>query len=235
MTRRMPKWHAVRGYGDFSNDPSLSPFEIALIAAWADGGAPRGTEADARMRRASAVDDSGEEPEHLPTGHATSTLPCGEQPAPEGTLLAVQPELEPDASAGISVRLARWPARDRGAGYAASTRSFRRPIACGSRWCCRPAAIVSDLPARGIVRAHPHDCGTVDDERRRHHRPSPLKLRPHLVAPGAGKTGAERHHRAALVAALRMPVDRRPSGRWLTTSMCPAAPRYGSRSVTGRP
>jgi hypothetical protein len=33
MARRMPKWHAVRGYGDFSNDPSLSPFEIALIAA----------------------------------------------------------------------------------------------------------------------------------------------------------------------------------------------------------
>ena len=51
MTRRMPKWHAVRGYGDFSNDPSLSPFEIALIAAWADGGAPRGTDAN-RERRA---------------------------------------------------------------------------------------------------------------------------------------------------------------------------------------
>ena len=60
MTRRMPKWHAVRGYGDFSNDPSLSAFEIALIAAWADGGAPRGVEADARSaieRR--EVDDSG--------------------------------------------------------------------------------------------------------------------------------------------------------------------------------
>src|SRR5918999_1436471 len=42
LTRRMPKWHAARGYGDFSNDPSLSPFEIALIAAWADGGAPKG-------------------------------------------------------------------------------------------------------------------------------------------------------------------------------------------------
>ena len=27
LTRRMPKWHAVRGYGDFTNDPSLSPFE----------------------------------------------------------------------------------------------------------------------------------------------------------------------------------------------------------------
>lgn len=41
LTRRMPKWHVVRGYGDFANDPSLSPFEIALFAAWADGGAPR--------------------------------------------------------------------------------------------------------------------------------------------------------------------------------------------------
>ena len=38
LTRRMPKWHAARGYGDFSNDPSLSPFEIALIASWADAG-----------------------------------------------------------------------------------------------------------------------------------------------------------------------------------------------------
>ena len=42
LTRRMPKWHAVRGYGDFTNDPSLSPFEIATIVAWADGGAPKG-------------------------------------------------------------------------------------------------------------------------------------------------------------------------------------------------
>jgi len=40
LTRRMPKWSAARGYGDFANDPSLSPFEIALIAAWVDGGAP---------------------------------------------------------------------------------------------------------------------------------------------------------------------------------------------------
>src|ERR1043166_5943376 len=44
LERRMPKWHAVRGYGDFANDPSLSPFEIALIVAWVDGGAPKGDE-----------------------------------------------------------------------------------------------------------------------------------------------------------------------------------------------
>ena len=41
LTRRMPIWHAARGYGDFANDPSLSPFEVALVAAWVDGGAPK--------------------------------------------------------------------------------------------------------------------------------------------------------------------------------------------------
>src|SRR5688572_28820059 len=40
LARRMPKWPMVRGYGDFRNDRSLSSFEIALMAAWADGGAP---------------------------------------------------------------------------------------------------------------------------------------------------------------------------------------------------
>ena len=53
LTRRMPVWKAARGYGDFANDPSLSPFEIALIAAWADGGAPEiSEETNGRERRA---------------------------------------------------------------------------------------------------------------------------------------------------------------------------------------
>ena len=47
LARRMPKWHVVRGYGDFKNDPSLSAFEIALVAAWADGGAPASAKASA--------------------------------------------------------------------------------------------------------------------------------------------------------------------------------------------
>src|SRR5262245_58059634 len=42
VSRRMPKWPAARGIGDFDNDRSLSPFEIELIAAWIDGGAPKG-------------------------------------------------------------------------------------------------------------------------------------------------------------------------------------------------
>jgi hypothetical protein len=38
----MPRWPAARGFGRFANDRGLSPFEAALIIAWADGGAPRG-------------------------------------------------------------------------------------------------------------------------------------------------------------------------------------------------
>ena len=50
LARRMPKWHVVRGYGDFKNDPSLSAFEIALVAAWADGGAPAFAKASASAK-----------------------------------------------------------------------------------------------------------------------------------------------------------------------------------------
>jgi len=41
LTRRMPKWHAARGFGAFKNDPTLTPIEMALIASWVDGGLPR--------------------------------------------------------------------------------------------------------------------------------------------------------------------------------------------------
>jgi hypothetical protein len=102
MTRRMPKWHAVRGYGDFSNDPSLSPFEIALITAWADGGAPRGTAADARTVATSAA---ARETERLPATARDVALPCGERAAPAGTLLAIRPMLDKGGSVGVSVTL----------------------------------------------------------------------------------------------------------------------------------
>lgn len=42
LARRMPKWHAARGFGAFSNDPTLTPLEAALVVAWVDGGLPRG-------------------------------------------------------------------------------------------------------------------------------------------------------------------------------------------------
>ena len=40
--KSMPPWFAVPGIGHFSNDPSLTPEQIATLAAWADGKAPEG-------------------------------------------------------------------------------------------------------------------------------------------------------------------------------------------------
>ena len=40
LARRMPMWHAARGFGSFTNDPTLTPIEIAMLVAWVDGGLP---------------------------------------------------------------------------------------------------------------------------------------------------------------------------------------------------
>ena len=42
LTRHMPPWSAVAGYGRFQNDPSLTQGEWDLLVAWVDGGAPSG-------------------------------------------------------------------------------------------------------------------------------------------------------------------------------------------------
>src|SRR4051812_15951273 len=42
LERRMPPWAAAKGFGAFSNDRSLTPIEIELVTAWADGATPVG-------------------------------------------------------------------------------------------------------------------------------------------------------------------------------------------------
>src|SRR5262245_56484187 len=42
LERRMPPWPAARGFGDFANDRSLTPIEVELVTAWADGATPLG-------------------------------------------------------------------------------------------------------------------------------------------------------------------------------------------------
>jgi mono/diheme cytochrome c family protein len=96
LTRRMPKWQAVRGYGDFRNDPSLSSFEIALIAAWAEGGAPKGTAAiDPPPLRAPASSSAGGDV-------AESVVPCN-SPLPPGYLAGIRPALSAGGSVGLAV------------------------------------------------------------------------------------------------------------------------------------
>lgn len=42
LARRMPPWGAVKGFGSFRNDLSLSQEQIETIARWVDGGIRRG-------------------------------------------------------------------------------------------------------------------------------------------------------------------------------------------------
>jgi hypothetical protein len=42
LSRRMPPWGAVKGFGDFRNDQGLSQDELELITDWVEGGLARG-------------------------------------------------------------------------------------------------------------------------------------------------------------------------------------------------
>jgi len=42
LQRSMPPWGAVKGFGEFRNDPSLTPLEMEMITQWVEGGAPEG-------------------------------------------------------------------------------------------------------------------------------------------------------------------------------------------------
>ena len=44
LNRRMPPWDAVKGVGEFRDDPSLSQPEMDLFVNWVEGGAPEGDE-----------------------------------------------------------------------------------------------------------------------------------------------------------------------------------------------
>jgi mono/diheme cytochrome c family protein len=95
LARRMPKWHAARGYGQFANDPTLSPFDINLIVAWVDGGALRGPE-PARLL------DGAPEISSEPPGRPM-TIACGTRRLPAGRLHAITPRLQEGGSAGFSI------------------------------------------------------------------------------------------------------------------------------------
>jgi hypothetical protein len=85
LTRRMPQWPVVRGYGDFANDPSLSSFEIALITAWVDGGAPK-TRPASQIRTVPPPPPAPPAAIVPPGPTRDVTLRCGQGRLPAGTL-----------------------------------------------------------------------------------------------------------------------------------------------------
>ena len=146
LARRMPKWHAARGYGQFANDPTLSPFDIALIVAWVDGGALRGDESK----------PGPPIPVRPPPRAATRkvTVPCGDTALPAGRLLAITPALAEGASGGFAVALP-----DGSYEILAWVREFEREFA-ETYWLERPLTIPrgsrlrSDSPPRCRLTLH---------------------------------------------------------------------------------
>ena len=102
LARRMPKWHAMRGYGDFQNDPSLSAFEIALITAWVDGGAPK-TAATTRPRAAASAAAAQSVPARESLATKPVSIACVPQQLPAGRLVALTPTTESGASLRLTL------------------------------------------------------------------------------------------------------------------------------------
>jgi mono/diheme cytochrome c family protein len=55
LSRRMPPWGAVKGFGEFRNDRALTAEQLELIGSWANGGVPEG---DAKDLPALPADDN---------------------------------------------------------------------------------------------------------------------------------------------------------------------------------
>ena len=90
LNRRMPPWPAVKGYGDFKGDLSLSAQEISILANWVEGGAPEG------------------EPEYLPSHMHIENLP--KTPIPSGFQLAVRNGFVlPKATGAVAIRVSSAP------------------------------------------------------------------------------------------------------------------------------
>ena len=105
LTRRMPKWHVVRGYGDFTNDPTLSPFEIGLIAAWVDGGAPKAPSGKPSAEASPSVPAAAPwVPAVIEESHLRRTeLPCSSHVLPPGRLIALAPVMPTGASLRLTL------------------------------------------------------------------------------------------------------------------------------------
>ena len=47
LSRQMPPWGAVKGFGDFRNDSGLTQEQLSLITDWVEGGTPKGNNRNA--------------------------------------------------------------------------------------------------------------------------------------------------------------------------------------------
>lgn len=105
LTRRMPIWHAARGYGAFANDPSLSPFEISLIVAWVDGGAPKMAASRGLQPAAPPSLIVRQAEPQVPAEGRQVHVSCGGEAVPLGVLTGIQPRLDRGGSVRVTAVL----------------------------------------------------------------------------------------------------------------------------------
>ena len=160
LTRRMPPWGAVKGFGAFRNDRSLSLPEIALISSWVEGGAPEGDRKFATPYHAHDAEapETGPEADRLPV-HGVEVL--------KQSVLATGVSVGADASVPWlqvtahrpdgSVEHLLWLRGSRPPGTLDYW--FLRPLALpiGTRLVCQPASAGLDLriAGRAAVPARP--------------------------------------------------------------------------------
>jgi hypothetical protein len=142
LSRRMPPWGAVKGFGDFRNDRSLQQDEMNRIAEWVEGGAPEGNPIHL-PRSLPEPDNAAAAPPGVPV--QTTTL------RRRATVLAIRPlvgvagakitAVRPDGSVEPLLWLLNYRTRD--AGYF----EYREPVTlpAGTR-------IVSPVPVELLVK-----------------------------------------------------------------------------------
>jgi hypothetical protein len=100
LSRAMPPWGAVKGFGNFKPDESLGQEDIMTIAAWVIGGAPKGD--TSLLPKAAATASIRRPPGHSLTGvtrliveapvRAVAIRPAPEQPIASARIVATLPD-----------------------------------------------------------------------------------------------------------------------------------------------
>ena len=127
LSRRMPPWGAIKGFGDFRNDEALTPEQIELFVDWIQNDAPRGNNrqalpAEPKFSAPAAVTP----PAHVVSVSGSMTL---DQPL---VLDGLMPRTVPPGSRCASRHLFPTARCSRCSGCTTTTNGFNTHFCCGN-------------------------------------------------------------------------------------------------------
>jgi hypothetical protein len=152
LDRRMPPWPAATGFADYVNDGSLTPIEIELLAAWAEGSAPLGTGTAVKATHAM----------HATRPSIAIEVPAGDPPRTSTERLAIPTRLQTDTwISGWSFRPTR-PAVIQQIVFSIDGAPIGSWVP-GDGPAIYPAGVAQRLPARSTVTAEVHYTKSAGD------------------------------------------------------------------------